>query len=64
MQKRSGNLLGGQVADLAQGQRHLGVGGQRRVAAGEDQPQTVVAEQFFVAGVLRLAFQQHDHVRL
>ena len=28
--------LGSQVADLAQGQRHLGIAGQRRVTAGED----------------------------
>lgn len=33
----AGDLLGAQVADLAQGQRHLCLGGQRRVAAGEDQ---------------------------
>jgi hypothetical protein len=33
----NGLLLGGQSADLAQRQRHLGVGGQRRVAAREDQ---------------------------
>src|SRR5262249_53311881 len=38
------DLLGRQAADLAQGQRHLGVRLERRVAAGEDQPQPVVLD--------------------
>ncbi len=41
-QKGPGDLLGGQIADLTQGQRHATIGRQGRMAAGEDQPQTVV----------------------
>ena len=36
------DLLGREAAHLAQRQRHLGVRWQRRMAAGEDQPQPVV----------------------
>ncbi len=41
-----GDLLGRQPADLAQRERHLGIGRQRRVAAGEDQAQRVVFDDF------------------
>ncbi len=40
----AGDLLGGEAADLAQRQRHLGVRRQGRMAAGEDQPQPVVLD--------------------
>jgi len=64
LQEGPGNLLGGQVADLSQGERHLGIGRQGRVAAGEDQAQAVVSEQFVLTGVLPLALEEHDQVRL
>ena len=38
-----GDLLGGEAADRAQGQRHLGRGGEVGVAAAEQQEQSVVA---------------------
>ena len=38
------DLFGGQPADFAQGQRDPRVGRQRRMAAGEDQPELVVAD--------------------
>ena len=42
-QERPGDLVGGQPAEQPQGQRHPGLGGEHRVAGGEDQPQQVVA---------------------
>ena len=59
-----GNLFSGQVADFAQGQRYLGIGGQCRVAAGEDQAQAVIGQQLFFAGVLCLGVEQHAQVGL
>jgi len=49
------HLVGGEPADLAQGQGHAGVGGQGGVAAGEDQPELVVLHVPLVplGGVLR-----------
>ncbi len=44
--KGAGDFFGGQVADFAQRQRHLRVRRQRRVAAGEDQPQAIVFHVF------------------
>ena len=41
-QEGPGDLGGLEPAEQAQGQRHLGGGGQRRVAAGEDQAEAVV----------------------
>ena len=41
-----GDLFGGETADFAQRQRHLRVGRERRVAAREDQAQTIVFELF------------------
>ncbi len=59
-QERARDFLGGQAADFTQRQGHLGVGLQRRVAAGEDQPEPVVLERLladpFDRGG-RLAFQ-------
>lgn len=43
-EKGAGDFLGLQVADLAQGQRHLRIAGQCRVAAGEDQSQAIVLQ--------------------
>ena len=43
-QERRRDLLRGQAADLAQRERHLRVGRERRVAAGEDQAQPVVLD--------------------
>ena len=43
-QERACDLLRRQPADLAQRQRHLRVRRQRRMAAGEDQPQAVVLD--------------------
>ena len=49
------DLFGGEAADLAQRQRDLRVRRQRRMAAGEDQPQPVVLHALLVvsAGVAR-----------
>ena len=44
------DLLGLQPADLAQGQRHLRVGRERRVAAGEDEAQAVVLDGLGIRG--------------
>lgn len=41
-QERPGHLRGGQPAQQPQGERHPDLGGQSRVAAGEDQAQPVV----------------------
>ena len=51
-EERTRDLRRGQAAQRAQGQRHLGVGGQRRVAAGEDELQALVGEGGLVHGVL------------
>jgi hypothetical protein len=45
--KGEGDLLGRQAAHLAQRQHHLRVRRQRRVAAGEDEPQPVVLDALF-----------------
>ena len=43
-QKGARDLCGGQPANRAQRQRDLDLGRERRMAAGEDQPQHVVVE--------------------
>ena len=53
-EERTGDLLGGQSADFAQRQRHLRIGRNCRMAAGEDQPQAVVFDALVVR--LRLIF--------
>ena len=47
-QKRARDRFGRKPADRSQRQRHPGLHAQRRVAAGEDQPQHVVAERIVV----------------
>nr|QPG01998.1 hypothetical protein WM98B_00145 [Acinetobacter nosocomialis] len=42
------DLLGGEAAYLAQRQRHLRLGRQHRMAAGEDQPQAVILDAVVV----------------
>jgi hypothetical protein len=42
--QRGGHLLGGQPAECAQGQRDLGVQGECRMAAGEDQLEAFVGK--------------------
>jgi hypothetical protein len=42
------DLFRPQAAHLAQRQRHLRVGRQRRMAAGEDQPQPIILDTLFV----------------
>ena len=42
-QERVGDLLGGQPAEQPERERHLRLDGQRRVAAGEHEPEPVVA---------------------
>ena len=44
------DLLGRQAADLAQRERDLGIGGQRRMAAGEDEPKAIVLERLLLEG--------------
>ncbi len=51
-QERPGDLGGGQPAQQTQRQGHLRGGGQRRVTAGEDQPQPVVAHGPLLGGLL------------
>jgi hypothetical protein len=46
----TGYLAGGQSAEQAQGERHLRVGGQRWMAAGEDQTQPVVLHGPYLLG--------------
>ena len=48
-QERPRDLLGGQSADFTQREGHLRVGLQRRVAAGEDQPEPVVVQRLLAA---------------
>ena len=43
-QQRARDLGDGQPGDQAQGQRHLGLAGQGRMAAGEDEPQALVGD--------------------
>jgi hypothetical protein len=42
------DFLGRQTADFAQGERHLRVGRERRMAAGENEPQAIVLDGFAV----------------
>ena len=58
-QECPGDLLGGEAADLAQGERDPGVRRQGGMAAGEDQAKPVVLDPVGVAdrGVLRVSFQ-------
>ncbi len=44
-QERAGDLLAGQAADHAQGQRHPGLAGEHRVAADEHQRQDVIVDR-------------------
>ena len=44
-----GDLFGGQSADFSECHRHLRIGRNERMAAGEDQPQHVVLDRFHVA---------------
>jgi hypothetical protein len=48
-QEGVGDLFGGEAAHFPQREGHLGVGGQGRMAAGEDQPQPVVLDVFVAA---------------
>ena len=48
-EKRARDLVGLEAAERAQRQRDLGLERQRRVAAGEDQPQPIVGD---LAGVV------------
>ncbi len=59
-----GDFLGAQVADLAQGQRHLGIGRQCRVAAGEDQAQAVILHILDAPVVLFQLLQLAEQRRL
>jgi hypothetical protein len=52
-QERPRDLAGGQAAERAQRQRDLGVGGQRRVTAGEDQFEALVGKCRGVHRILR-----------
>ena len=47
-EKRAGNLGGRQSTEQAQRERHLCLGGKRRVAAGEDESQAVVVDDGIV----------------
>src|SRR3954468_21675934 len=47
-EERLRDLLGPQAADLAQRQRHLRIRGERRMTAGEDQPQPIVLDGLIV----------------
>ncbi len=51
-QERPGDLRGGQPGQRAQGERDPGIQRQRRVTAGEDQPQPVVGELAAVIAVV------------
>ena len=51
-QEGAGDLVGGQAAERPQRERDLGVDGERRVAAGEDQLEPLVAERRRVHRVL------------
>ncbi len=51
-QERMRDLAGGQAAKQPQRQRDLGSGRQRRVAAGEDEPQPVIAHRTLLDGLL------------
>ena len=52
-QEGAGDLAGGQAAERPQGQRDLRVGGERRMAAGEDELEPLVGEGRLVHDVLR-----------
>jgi hypothetical protein len=51
-EERARDLLGGQAAQRPQRERHLRLGGERRVAAGEDQLEALVGELELVHVVL------------
>ena len=53
VEERGGDLLGRQLADLAQRQRDLRVGRERRVAAGEDEAQAIVLDRVLLGGLPR-----------
>ena len=44
------DLLGGEPAHFTQRERDLRLGSERRMAAGEDEPQAVVLDAFVVFG--------------
>ncbi len=54
------DLLGGQSAHFPEGQGDAGVRSQRRVAAGEDQPQFVVLDGFGHGRLRRRFGQRHE----
>ena len=54
-EKGLGYLLGGQAADLAQGERNPRFRRQRGMAAGKDQAQAVILEDVLFLGALRRA---------
>src|SRR5581483_1353674 len=62
-EQRGGGLLGTEPAECAQRQRDPGLGGERRMAAGEDEPQLVVLDHVLTwLGHARL--QQLDRLPL
>ena len=60
-QERAGDFVGFEAAEEAQGQRHPGGQGEGRVAAGEDQPQPVVAQSRRLRLNLRAARGKLQH---
>ncbi len=42
------DFLGRETADFAQGERHLRIGRERRVAAGENEPQAIILDRLAV----------------
>jgi hypothetical protein len=52
-QEGTRDLRGGEAAERAQGQRHLGLGGERRMTAGEDELEPLVGKAGLVHRLLR-----------
>jgi hypothetical protein len=57
-QEGAGDLLGGEASQRAQGQRHLRLQRQRRVAAGEDQAQAIVHRRGFLGRLVGIQSRQ------
>ena len=56
-QERGGDLFGRQAADLPERQGHLGVGWERRMAAGKDQPELIIPDIVVVGHWFRSGVQ-------
>jgi hypothetical protein len=63
-QERAGDLVGAQAAERPQGERDLRVGGERRMAAGEDELESLVRERRVQVHVVLHGLRHLEQARL